>query len=73
MRLLELFGDADDFCQIFLPVWEQKLFADGGKKRRRARQFSTSETMTIIIYFHQSRYRNFKFKADYIEPVCQQL
>ena len=71
MSLLELFVSVDDFCQIFLPVWEEKLFADGTKKRRRARQLSTSEIMTIIIYFHQSRYRN--FKTYYTEYVCQHL
>jgi len=71
MSLLELFVSVDDFCQIFLPVWEQKLMADGSKKRRRTGQLSISEIMTIIIYFHQSRYRN--FKAYYTEYVCKHL
>lgn len=71
MSLLELFVSVDDFCQIFLPVWEQKLMADGSKKRRRTGQLSLSEIMTIIIYFHQSRYRN--FKAYYTEHVCKHL
>src|SRR5512139_307786 len=71
MSLLELFVSADDFCQIFMPVWEKKLIADGSKKRRRTGQLSISEMMTIIIYFHQSHYRN--FKAYYMEHVCQHL
>jgi len=71
MSLLELFVNVDDFCQIFLPVWEKKLFADGSKKRHRTGQLRVSEIMTLIIYFHQSRYRN--FKAYYIEHVCQHL
>lgn len=71
MSLLELFVSLDDFCLAFLPVWERKLIADGSKKRRRIGQLSISEMMTIIIYFHQSRYRN--FKAYYIEHVCQHL
>ena len=71
MSLLELFVSVDDFCQIFLPVWEQKLMSDGSKKRRRSGQLSLSEIMTIIIYFHQSRYRN--FKAYYTEHVCKHL
>jgi hypothetical protein len=71
MSLLELFVNVDDFCQIFLPVWEQKLIFEGSKKRRRARQLSVSEIMTIIIYFHQAHYRN--FKAYYTEHVCQHL
>ena len=60
MSLLELFVDVDDFCQIFLPKWKQSLLTDGSKKRLREGQLSLSEIMTIIIYFHQSRYRNFK-------------
>ena len=71
MSLLELFVNVDDFCQIFLPVWEKKLLADGSKKRCRAGQLRISEIMTILIYFHQSHYRN--FKAYYTEHVCQQL
>lgn len=71
MSLLELFVSVDDFCQLFLPVWEQKLMLDGSKRRRRSGQLSISEIMTIIIYFHQSRYRN--FKAYYIEHVCKHL
>lgn len=71
LSLLELFVRVDDFCQVFLPFWEQKLLNDGSKKRRRTGQLRVSEIMTIIIYFHQSHYRN--FKAYYTEHVCQQL
>lgn len=71
MSLLELFVSVDDFCQIFLPVWKRKLISDGSKKRCRSGQLSISEIMTIIIYFHQSRYRN--FKAYYTEHVCKYL
>lgn len=69
--LLELFVSVDDFCQVFLPFWEQKLMQDGSKKRRRAGQLSVSEIMTIIIHFHQSHYRD--FKTYYTEHVCQHL
>jgi len=69
--LLELFVSVDDFCQVFLPFWERKLMEDGSKKRHRVGQLSLSEIMTIIIYFHQSHYRN--FKAYYTEQVCQHL
>lgn len=71
MSLLELFVRVDDFCQVFLPFWERKLMEDGSKKRQRPGQLSVSEIMTIIIYFHQSHYRN--FKAYYTEHVCQHL
>jgi len=71
MSLLELFVSVDDFCQVFLPFWERKLLEDGSKKRRRAGQLSVSEMMTIIVYFHQSHYRD--FKAYYKEHVCGHL
>jgi transposase len=69
--LLELFVSVDDFCQDFLPFWERKLIQDGNKKRRRTGQLSASEIMTILIYFHQSHYRD--FKTYYTEHVCQHL
>ena len=69
--LLELFVSVDDFCQVFLPYWERKLIEDGRKKCQRCGQLSVSEIMTILIYFHQSHYRN--FKAYYTEHVCRNL
>jgi hypothetical protein len=68
---LELFVSVDDFCQIFLPLWERKLIEDGSKKHQRAGQVSVIEILTIIIYFHQSHYRT--FKAYCTEDVCQHL
>ena len=35
MRLLELFSDVDDFCQLFLPQWQAHLIQ--AKQRRRLR------------------------------------
>jgi hypothetical protein len=29
MSLLELFIDVDDFWQVFSPIWQQQLLADG--------------------------------------------
>lgn len=71
MSLLELFVSVDDFCQVFLPFWETKCIADGNKKRKRTGNLSVSEVMTILIHFHQSRYRD--FKSYYTEHVCQHL
>ena len=71
MSLLELFVSVDDFCQVFMPFWERKLLVDGSKKRRRTGQLRVSEIMTILIYFHQSQYRN--FKAYYTEHVYKHL
>jgi hypothetical protein len=71
MSLLELFVDVDDFCQIFLPIWQKRQLNEGSKHRIRQGQLSMSEIMTIIIYFHQSRYRN--FKSYYLDHVCRHL
>jgi hypothetical protein len=71
MSLLDLFVDVDDFCLIFLPLWEQRLLAEGSQRRRRKGQLRVSEVMTIIIHFHQSHYRN--FKAYYTDHVCKHL
>ena len=60
MSLLELFCHVDDFCQSFLPGWERELLHSGQKRRRRAGQLYPSEIMTILIFFHQMRYRDFK-------------
>lgn len=67
--LLELYCDVDDFCQVFLPFWNQQQLASGEKQRQRARSLSISEIMTILIAFHQSHYRD--FKAYYAQLVLK--
>jgi hypothetical protein len=60
MSLLELYCHVDDFWQTFAPSWESQLLNSGLKQRRRAGKLYPSEIMTILIYFHQMRYRDFK-------------
>lgn len=60
MSLLELFCHVDAFCQAFLPQWAQQLHAHGQRRRRRSGQLAPSEIMTILIHFHQMRFRDFK-------------
>jgi hypothetical protein len=60
MSLLELFCHVDDFWKTFAPHWEQELLQRGQKQRRRAGQLDSSEIMTILVFFHQMRYRDFK-------------
>ena len=45
---------------MFLPTWHRQLLTDGTRQRRHTRRLTLSEIMTILIYFHQSQYRNFK-------------
>ncbi|ALT18511.1 hypothetical protein AVI53_04155 [Piscirickettsia salmonis] len=55
-----MFCIVDDFCQVFLPHWQASLLEHQDKQRNKPSRMSTSEIMTIMIYFHQSHYRNFK-------------
>lgn len=71
MNLLELYCHVDDFVKAFLPEWHKHLISSGKKKRRRPSRLSVSEIITILIHFHQSKYRN--FKSYYLLHVCQYL
>ena len=70
MRLLHLFCDVDDFCKLFTH-WSQSQLLGPAKKPGPKPKLSTSEIMTIIIYFHMTRYRD--FKTYYSEFVSQYL
>lgn len=70
MSLLELFCNIDDFWQIYEPVWQETLLTNG-QQRRRASRMSMSEMMTLVVYFHQKRYRD--FKTYYTEYVMTDL
>lgn len=71
MSLLELFCEIDDFCQIHEAKIHQQLLEDGIKKRNRRGTMSMSEMMTIVVYFHQRGFRN--FKTFYLGYVCRHL
>ena len=71
MSLLELFCAVDDFWQAFEPDWRQQRLATGERQRQRSGRLSDSEVMTIVIHFHQARYRD--FKTYYTQYVQQHL
>lgn len=58
--LLALFCVIDDFCKIFEPELNKRLLEDGQRKRCREASLSLSELMTLVVFFHQTRYRQFK-------------
>ena len=66
--LEELFSPIDDFCNHFEPAWQKKLIENGQRRRRRSRQLSLSEIMTIAVAFHLSPCKN--FKSFYLGVVC---
>jgi hypothetical protein len=66
-KLLVLFCDVYDFCQTFMPLWEQTLLENNLQAPRKEPRLALSEILTIIIHFHQSHYRD--FKAYYVDHV----
>lgn len=70
-NLLELYCVVDDFLKDFLPEFEKNQIESGQKKSRKACSMSISEIMTMMIYFHQMRFRD--FKSFYIQYVKQHL
>ena len=71
MSLLEVFCDVDNFCQTFVPEWQQLQLTSGRLRRNRARSLRLSESMTLLIWFHCSGDQN--FKTDYHDHVSQHL
>jgi hypothetical protein len=71
MSLLEIFCDVDDFMLVFADWFKTHALPQTPSTRGRKATLSMSEVMTIIIWFHQSHYRD--FKAFYLEYVCQHL
>jgi transposase len=59
-HLTELYCLMDDFCKEFEPVWRRHLLHTGRAQRRRACSLSLAELMTLLVLFHQIRYRQFK-------------
>ena len=67
-NLLELYCVVDDFLKDFFPKFEKNLIESGQKKSRKSCSMSLSEIMTIMIYFHQIRFRDFKsFYTQYLK------
>lgn len=70
MSLIELFCDVDDFCRLFTH-WSEAQLLGRPNKPGPTPKLSASEVMTIIIYFHMSRYRD--FKTYYTRHVMKHL
>lgn len=70
--LVTLFCLVDEFCKEFYPAWEKHLIVQGLKKRRRLSRINPSEIMTIFIYFHMLRFRDFKtYYTRYVIPILK--
>lgn len=60
MAHTELFCILDDFCKIFNESLEKSLISDQNHSTQKS-ALSLSEVMTIVILFHKSGYRFFKY------------
>lgn len=61
MELVSLFYLIDEFCKEYEPQWQQSLLDNGLRQRRKGSRLSLAEILTIIVYFHVSGYRMFKW------------
>jgi transposase len=69
--LIFIFCLIDDFCKDFDPIWKRRLLSitpsGGNIRNKRSPNLSTSEIMTIVIYFHFSKMRTFKdFYTEFV-------
>lgn len=71
MELVALFYLIDEFCKEFEPKWRAERLASGECQRTKYCRMTLSEILTIIVHFHQSHHRNFKYY--YKDYVCGQL
>jgi len=73
-NVILLFTLVDDFSQLFTPWWNQHLLSSGLKKRHKPGRLALSEIMTIFIYFHQLRFRDFKsYYTKYVQVHMRPL
>jgi len=72
MDLTELFCDVDDFVKLHQHNSPKQIKNSENKKKYfRSSKLSNSEIITIIIAYHQSGYKNFKY--FYLEHVFKYL
>src|ERR1700759_3308 len=66
MDLTTLYCSVDDFWMSFKQDWDKHLIDNGKAKRGPKPKLSIPEMMTIVILFHQSNYRTFKYFYEYV-------
>lgn len=59
-KLIEIFIDCDDFCQLFIPIYERTLISNHSRATHQP-SLSASEMMTILIFYHLSGMKCFKY------------
>jgi Transposase DDE domain len=69
MSLVEMFVAVDDYCQAYERGEARQVLGERQGKRGRKCGLVASEIITIVLCFHQSKYR--RFKDYYLEKVEQ--
>ena len=70
-KIIEIFCYIDDFNKVFINQLQTHQLTDGTRKRIKPFSLNESEVMTILIYFHLMRYRD--FKHYYLFHVCNHM
>lgn len=58
--LVEIYVEIDDFCKTHQELIQRLLKESGLVKKNHPSKLNLSEVMTILIYYHQSWYKDFK-------------
>src|SRR6218665_175181 len=65
-KIIKIFCQIDDFCKVFSTELEKRLIGEA-KKRLKPSKLSHSEVITLMVLFHESRFRDFKtFYTGYV-------
>jgi hypothetical protein len=65
--LVTLFCSIDDFWKTFKSEWNAHLIDNKRSNRGPESHMTVSEMMTIVVLFHQSDYRTFKYFYMYVQ------
>jgi len=68
-QLIAIFCEIDDFCKELNTLTKHHMLTGPGVGKRGPKsKLSIAEIMTILIFFHQTRYRD--FKTFYLQFLC---
>lgn len=71
MDLTALYCSVDDFWKSFKQEWDNHLIDNGKTRRGPKPELSISEMMTLVILFHQSNYRTFKYFYEFVSKYLR--
>lgn len=69
--LVTIFCEIDDFCKDYFEICKKSILSNGKNIRKKAFSLTSSEIITIAVWYHQSGY--ITFKDYYIKYVIHSL